>query len=256
MLNLRTLTRTTAATLAALAGGLVLAVSPGASVASQTEATPETRTCADVSATPGDTMAGMDHGDMGASTPMAGMDHGEMDHDTPMADMGQVEFDLMYIDMMVPHHESIIALAEVAVNELSDPRLVAIAEDIIATQSVENEQMHQLREAWYPGAEPVSMDQMMTMPGMGDDMAAMDQQMSAEWQVQAFCAAEDKDLAFIEQVIPHHQMAIDTSQAALEHAVHPELVTIAEDVMAAQEAEIAELESIRADLTGEATPAS
>ena len=74
--------------------------------------------------------------------------------------------------------------------------------------------------------------------------------------IEAFCAAEDKDLAFIEQVIPHHQMAIDTSQAALEHAVHPELVTIAEDVIAAQEAEIVELEAIRADLTGEATPAS
>jgi uncharacterized protein (DUF305 family) len=242
MLNLRTLTRTTATTLAALAGGLVLAMSPGASVASQADATPETRTCADVSATPGDTMAGMDHGDMNASTPMAGM--------------GQVEFDLMYIDMMIPHHESIIALASVAVNELSDPRLVAIAEDIIATQSAENEQMRQLREAWYPGAEPVSMEQMMTMPGMSDDMAAMDQQMSAEYQVQAFCAAEDKDLAFIEQVIPHHQMAIDTSQAALEHAVHPELVTIAEDVIAAQEVEIAELEAIHTELTGEATPAS
>ena len=50
-----------------------------------------------------------------------------------MADMGQVEFDLMYIDMMIPHHESVIALADVAVGELEDARLVTIAEAILET---------------------------------------------------------------------------------------------------------------------------
>ncbi len=67
------------------------------------------------------------------------------------------EFDLAYIDMMIPHHESIIALAEVALPELTDPRLIEIAHAIIDTQTVENETMHQLREEWYPGAETVSM---------------------------------------------------------------------------------------------------
>jgi uncharacterized protein (DUF305 family) len=195
------------------------------------------------------------HGMAHDATPTATM-HG-MDHGTPMAGMAEAEFDLLYIDMMIPHHESIIALAEVARHELTHPDLIAIAEEIVATQQAENEEMHHLREMWYPDAAPVSMDAMLAMPGMeGTDMAEMDQQMSADWQVQAFCAAEDKDLAFIEQAIPHHQMAIGVSEAALEHAVHPELSAIAEDVISAQEAEIAELEVIRAELTGEATPAS
>lgn len=197
-------------------------------------------------------MSGDSHGMAHEGTPTAGMH--TMDHGTPMA---EVEFDLLYIDMMIPHHESIIALAEVAQHELTHPDLIAMAEEIVATQRAENEEMHHLRESWYPDAAPVSMDAMLAMPGMeGTDMAAMDQQMSAEWQVQTFCAAENKDLAFIEQAIPHHQMAIDVSEAALEHAVHPELSAIAEDVISAQEAEIAELEVIRAELTGEATPAS
>ena len=191
---------------------------------------------------------------------MPGMHHGEMDTTTPaahhMAEMP--EFDLVYIDMMIPHHESIIALAQVALPEfLTDPRLIEIAQAIIDTQTVENETMHQLREEWYPGADPVTMDQMMdAMPGMGTDPAMMDQQMNAMWQVQTFCAAENKDLAFIDQVIPHHQMAIDTSEDALESAVHPELVAIAEDVIAAQTQEIEVLEGIRAELTAEGTPAA
>jgi len=176
---------------------------------------------------------------------MPGMDHGDM----------EAEFDLMYIDMMIPHHESIIALAEVAQYELTDPRLIQMAEDIVATQDAEIAELQTLRDQWYPDAEPVSMDAMHGMPGMSGDMAAMEQQMSAEWQVQTFCAAEDKDPAFIELTIPHHQMAIDTSEAALDHAGHQEIMDIATRVIEAQQAEIAELEAIRGEPTA-ATPAA
>lgn len=231
---------------ASLLGGVAAAQTPGSSAGCDHMGTPAAN----------DGM--MDHGqgghdDHGMSTPeMMHDDHGMA---TPGM-MHDVEFDLMYIDMMIPHHESIIALAEVAQHELTHPRLIEIAEDVIEFQSAENEAMMELRDEWYGDAAPVSMDMMMGMPGMGTDMEMMNQQMSAEWQVETFCAAEDKDLAFIEQVIPHHHMAIDSSEAALEQAVHPELVAIAELVITAQEQEIEELEAIRAELTGEATPAA
>jgi len=194
----------------------------------------------------------MDHGDMGhgMSTP------GTMDHGTGTPGMmhgAHAEFDLMYIDMMIPHHESIIALARAALPELQDPRLQDIAQAIVDTQGPEIEELQQLREAWYGDAAPVPMDMMGTMPGVHDADAMM-AQMSAEWQVQAFCAAADKDLAFIDQVIPHHQMAIDTSEAALEHSEHQEIRDIATRAIDAQQAEIAELEAIQSEL--QATPAS
>ncbi len=237
--------RSTAAPLAALVVTLLLAVSPGATLATEGEATPEALTCAEVAATPA---AGMGHGH--GATPAAGMDH--MDQGAQ-----QVDFDLMYIDMMIPHHESVVALAGVARSELTHPDLIAMAEDIIGTQDAEIEALHKLRAAWYPDAPTVSMDEMMAgMPGMGMDMALMDQVMSAEWQVRSFCAADDKDLAFIEQVIPHHRMAIATSEDALEMAVHPELITIAEQVIEAQEEEIAVVERVRDELMAEATPSS
>lgn len=168
-------------------------------------------------------------------------------------------FDQLYIDMMLPHHESIIALAQAALPRLTDPRLIGMAEDIISTQSKERAQMSTWREAWYGSATPdmsePSMKAMLeAMPvGTMDDMM---QEMDPGMQVAGFCAAADPDLAFIDQTIPHHQMAIDASKIALEKAEHPEIKATAEQVIAAQQAEIDELNAIRADLTGgTATPA-
>jgi uncharacterized protein (DUF305 family) len=187
---------------------------------------------------------------------------GMMEHDMgTQAMMHEMEFDQLYIDMMIPHHESIIAMAEVALTELEDPRLQEIAQTIIDTQEPEQDELAALRNEWYGSMEPAPMDAMMmsmmmeAMPGMGSADAMM-MQMNPELQVQAFCAAEDKDLAFIDMTIPHHQMAVDASEIAVEQAVHPEIQAFAERVIADQQREIDELEEIRAELIGEATPAT
>lgn len=193
-----------------------------------------------------------------AATPGMMMDHGSMDQGTPMAEMMmEVEFDQLYIDMMLPHHGSIVALAEVALPLLEDPRLQEMAQNIIDTQTAEQAELRDLREEWYGSPDPAPMDAMMmeAMPGMGSAEEMMNL-MSAEVQVQTFCAADDYDLAFIEQTIPHHQMAVDASETAVEQAVHPELAAIAEGVIEAQQEEIDMLETIRAELAGEATPAT
>ena len=199
------------------------------------------------------------------ATPMAGNSHGGSgmgmsdDNSHSSGHMGmedEVPFDLFYIDMMIPHHESVIALATVARDQLTDPELIAMADAIIATQGDEVAQLEAWRDAWYPDAEPVTMDQMMAMPGLGQSMNGMDEVMSSEWQVMAFCSAADPDIAFVDQVIPHHQMAIDVSEAAATQAEHQELVDMAEAVVATQQAEIEQLERIRLELTGMATPAA
>lgn len=196
-------------------------------------------------------------------TPAMG-DHGHHDTSTPMAMMDGVDFDLLYIDMMIPHHESVIALAEAAMGDLEDERLQLIAQAILDTQQLEIEELADLREEWYGDREPAMMDHDMMAMSMGMqsdcvDQAMMDEmmnQMDSEWHVSTFEAADDKDLAFIEQVIPHHEMAIVTSRLALEYGTREELRDIAQLVIEAQEREISELEEIRSDLTGEATPAA
>jgi uncharacterized protein (DUF305 family) len=195
------------------------------------------------------------------TTGMGGMDMGTPmgDHDMSTMDM-DYPFDQLYIDMMIPHHQSIIALAEAALPRLTDPRLIQMAENIISAQTTENTQMSAWREAWY-GSPDVDMSET-SMNAMLEAMPVattdeMMREMDPTAQVATFCTAENPDLAFIDQAIPHHQMAVDVSVIALEKAEHPEIRTTAAAVIAAQQAEIDHLNAIRADLTGEApaTPA-
>jgi uncharacterized protein (DUF305 family) len=200
-----------------------------------------------------------------AASPMAGMKG--MATGTPAAESGHdmagqsVEFDQMYIDMMIPHHASIIALAQAAQDRLGDERLQDIAGNIVSSQQAEIAELRGLREQWYGSPESMPMDEgmmgmlMEMMPGMGD-MASMQRQMDPSALVAAFCVGEDPDLTFIDLTIPHHEMAIMASEAALEQATHDEIRAIAERVVADQQREIDELGAIRQELTGEATPAA
>jgi uncharacterized protein (DUF305 family) len=198
-----------------------------------------------------------------SASPMAGnagtaMGTPAAEHD--MAGMG-AEFDQTYIDMMIPHHASIIALAQAAQDRLTDERLQQIADSIIASQQAEIAELRGLREAWYGSEELLPMDMGLMdlmaekMPSMGD-MEQMATLMDPTALVAAFCAAEDPDLAFTALTIPHHEMAIQASEAARERATHDEIRELSERVIADQQCEIDELTAIRRELAGESTPAA
>lgn len=221
---------------------------PASAVTAQHDGTPTPTYSCDTTSPVAGTPA-MDHGNM------AGMETG-----TPMTGMAMdVAFDQLYIDMMIPHHASIIAMAEAAIPRLTDERSREIAQTIIDTQSAEIEELRGYREQFYGSPEPRPMDEhtmgmmMQAMPGMGS-MEAMAVQMDPAAQVAAFCAAPDPDLAFIDQTIPHHEMAIVASETALDQATHEEIRAFARRVIDAQQAEIEELTAIRAALMGAATP--
>lgn len=62
----------------------------------------------------------------------------------------QNPFDKAFIDAMIPHHESAIAMASVALEESEIPEIREIARDIVRAQQREIRQMRQWREEWYP----------------------------------------------------------------------------------------------------------
>jgi uncharacterized protein (DUF305 family) len=62
----------------------------------------------------------------------------------------QKPFDEAFIDAMMPHHQSAIEMAQVALENSDNPKIKDLAQNIISAQQREIEQMTQWREQWYP----------------------------------------------------------------------------------------------------------
>jgi len=95
--------------------------------------------------------------------------------------------------------------------------------------------MQEWRDEWYPDAEQTSgmpagmMDEM-----MGDGM--MEQMMGGS--MQEMMGGDATDEMFLRMMIPHHEMAVDMSEKALERSEHPELEELARKIIDEQTAEI------------------
>lgn len=63
-------------------------------------------------------------------------------------------FDRAFIDMMVPHHQGAILMAEMELADGTDAETRALAEDIIAAQSQEIREMNGWRTEWFGGPSP------------------------------------------------------------------------------------------------------
>jgi uncharacterized protein (DUF305 family) len=203
-------------------------------------------------------MGGTMMGTASATMPMMGTPGSSM----PM--MSGVDFDLMFLDMMIPHHESAVVMAQIALERAEHQEIRALAESIIAAQTAEIAQMQAWRDAWYPGAAALPMDQLNTamselMRGMMDQsalgpgglMAGMDM---AAATVQLCTTQEPFDLVFMTAMIPHHQSAIAMANVGLEHSTHAELKDLELGIINAQQAEIDQMRGWIAAWYPAATP--
>lgn len=95
---------------------------------------------------PSGDMGGMDHGDMGDDS--GGAMSGMMDEDEMnelMAASG-ANWDRMFLEMMIEHHEGAVEMSQVEVDQGENPDAVAMAKKIISDQQAEITQMQRLLE--------------------------------------------------------------------------------------------------------------
>ena len=59
------------------------------------------------------------------------------------------QYDLRFINMMMPHHQGAIVMAQDALNKSRRPEIKRLAKSIITSQQREIDQMKQWRKAWY-----------------------------------------------------------------------------------------------------------
>ncbi len=59
------------------------------------------------------------------------------------------DFDLRFINAMIPHHESAVTMGQDALAKSTRPEIKKLAQDIISSQQAEIKQMQEWKQAWY-----------------------------------------------------------------------------------------------------------
>lgn len=171
-----------------------------------------------------------------------------MTDDSDMSGMNmEVDFDLAFIDGMISHHANAIAMAQIGLTRAEHDEIKKLAENIIASQSAEIEQLTEWRQAWYPNAAVMTQDQI-DQVFRSDDASMASQGMDMGKDAIDLCSVTEMfDIAFIDAMTPHHESAVMMSKKALEQATRPEIKELATQIIAAQEQEIAEMTTWRAE---------
>jgi len=168
-------------------------------------------------------------------------------NNTPM--MGGMMNEQHFIVMMIPHHEDAIAMADLALKRATHPEIKELAQAIKTTQTQEIAQMQSWYKQWHgiyvPKWSPGMGMNGMGMNGMGMNgmgMNGMGMRMTQS-DLTALENASDFDRAFIEDMIPHHQMGVMMTQMMLgNNNNHPEMQQLGQNIINAQTAEINEMQ--------------
>ncbi|MEK7176850.1 MAG: DUF305 domain-containing protein [Patescibacteria group bacterium] len=142
--------------------------------------------------------------------------------------------DRHFIEEMIPHHEGAISMAKLALERSKRQEILSLAQGIIEAQERENKDMRGWYADWFGGTPSYSsgMGGMMGHGSMGMSMMGM------EGDLGQLRAAEDFDLEFISQMIPHHEMAIMMARMLAVSTDREEMKTLADNIITSQSSEI------------------
>lgn len=149
------------------------------------------------------------------------------------------EADVTFAQGMIPHHEQAIEMAEIALDPTvgASEQVRDLATRIKGGQDPEIILMTAWLAAW---GQPMQMD-----TGGGHDMSSMDGMMSAdEMDALGAMTGGDFDAMWLDMMIRHHQGAIAMAQTVKATGSNADVLALAEQVIAAQQAEITEMETL------------
>ena len=145
--------------------------------------------------------------------------------------------DLMFAEMMIPHHEQALEMSALALENSTNESVRDLAQRIIAGQNPEIEQMQSWLDAsggaggHHGGGGMGNMD---TMGGMASE---------AELALLATFSSPDFDVLFLELMIDHHEGALDMVRM-IRNSSNDEVRALAEEITRIQREEIAEMRDL------------
>lgn len=146
--------------------------------------------------------------------------------------------DVMFAQMMIPHHEQAIEMSDIALDPTvgASDVVKSLAARIKAAQDPEITTMKAFLTSWKKGLTPdSSMDHSGSMSGMlsAEDITKLSTLRGAEF-----------DRAWMTGMIAHHEGAIEMAKEVLEDGKDTAVNTLATAVVAAQDTEILEMKEL------------
>ncbi len=172
-----------------------------------------------------------------------------------MGMMGNQQADRHFIEMMIPHHEGAVEMANLALAKAKRPEIKKLAEAIKKDQTREIAQMQAWYKQWYSTEVPersasmgmgmsqghsgMPMNRGRGMMGMG--RMGMGMMPGMDVHLDTLTNAPDFDKAFIQEMIPHHQMAVMMSRM-IANSSRPEMRELGQAIIQSQTAEINQMQ--------------
>lgn len=140
--------------------------------------------------------------------------------------------DVMFMNMMIIHHDQAIEMAELAPNRTDNENILELSRNISEAQKNENEQMADwLRELGY------------RRPVRGHRMAGMASQ--EQMQRLGNSTGREFDRLFSDLMITHHRGGIQMAQNFIRSGRNPELIELEKGMVRAQTEEIEKMQAWR-----------
>ena len=160
-------------------------------------------------------------------------DTNSADYKTYMSYTGE-DYDRIFLSNMIAHHEGAVEMAKLALTNAQHQEVKDLATAIVSAQTSEIDSMTTWQKAWgYPAS---SGEKMM-------DHSAMGMMASNAGMMQALAgkAGMAFDKAFLEQMIIHHQSAINMASPGKTNTQHQEVKNLTVAIVTAQTKEIRQM---------------
>lgn len=167
--------------------------------------------------------------------------------------------DVMFAQMMIPHHEQAVELSAMVPDRSTDQALITLAAQIAAAQQPEIDTMKRLLQEW--GAGMGDMGDMghgdMGHGGMDGGMdggmhggAMMGMVDAATMDKLRTLKGAEFDRLWLQSMIGHHEGAIEMAGPEVSKGQNAELVEMARTIITSQQAEIDQMKQMLAGLGG------
>jgi uncharacterized protein (DUF305 family) len=163
---------------------------------------------------------------------------GDMQMGSTGKSMGALEkatgrtFDIYWMSQMIAHHNIAVDMANFVLKNGKGAKVKQAAQSIVQTQSLEVKLMTVWLKSWY-STKPDAAQMKLMLVDMQPMVDASQGKMAGHDMPMG-----DPDKNFLENMIPHHQSAVDMAKLALKKAARPELKKFAQGVIDVQSKEI------------------